>query len=113
MISEKGIYRKGILRRFETWLLIVAVVLAIVFSCAACTNADAPMREPGPQAGNVLRAYPVNVGGREVDVAEFRDASGRACVLAAYNGRIALDCSMPALQRCPPLDYEDLPERPL
>jgi hypothetical protein len=87
------------------WTLI-GVSVAIATALQACAPADdAPAREPKQQ--DVLRSFSIG----EVDVAEFRDSSGRICVLAAtvsYDGRggraVAVDCA----ELPPPLDYETL-----
>jgi hypothetical protein len=106
--------KKHFFRRFEAWILIAAVLVALTLSCSGCAQSDAPMREPSPKASSVIRTYEIESPGvDEIDLTEFRDSAGRVCVLGAWNGRLVLDCGYP---RMPPLDYEQLPElgkRPL
>jgi hypothetical protein len=98
--------RKHFLRRFEFWIVIVACLVATVLlglgGCAA--RDDLGARGARPEPSSVLRSFRV---GAYVEVTEFRDSSGRVCVLARYPlYGIALDCGRPL----PPLDYEQLPE---
>lgn len=119
MKSESGVYRKGMLRRLETWIIIVmviAIVLIILSGCAPSecsrTGSTECKQKPKPEPSPVFRRFDIG----DVNVAEFRDSAGRVCVTASYgsyDGRggraLVLDCAVPAL---PPLDYEDLPEKP-
>lgn len=98
--------------RFSTqsWIAfgLISVALATATVLTACAQPDAPERKPEPGPQNVLRRYkiPMNYSDGAATVAEFRDSSGRACVLVfGSNGRAALDCG-PA----PVLRYENLPD---
>lgn len=95
-------------RRFEAWLIIGAIFLALVISCSGCTRAE-PRHGPGnrPEPSHIVSRYSLTpeLGG-EVEVIEFRDSAGRICVATYMTYRWGtLDCGMPL----PPLNYEDLP----
>lgn len=107
------INRKRFFRRFEFWLIIVAVAIAtVLLGLGGCAPADdIPQAQPPPEPSNVLRTYSVPIRTAPVGrarIVEFRDSAGRVCVLARYND-IAISCGAPLA----PLDYENLPERPL
>jgi hypothetical protein len=103
-------------------IILFAVGSSIYFLSKYEPASDAPERKP--HVADVLRSFQTG----QVTVAEFRDSSGRICVLASTasgDGRggraVALDCAYAtdppiAIERLPPLDYEALPsyeKRPL
>lgn len=95
-------------------LVIVAMATAsacLAFAAGCARRDDAPAREP-PKPQDVLRRF--NVG--QVIVAEFRDSSGRVCVLAGTvsgDGRGGRAQSSATARPLPPLEYDALPEPPL
>lgn len=92
------------IRRFETWLIIAAVVVCLVISCSGCARSD-PMPGKSPTPSRKISEFRIPVGGNNVAVSEFRDSAGRVCVIASFDYKISLDCGSPL----PPLQYNDLP----
>ena len=101
--EPRGYRPKRFFRRFEVWMIIVAIAVSLLFALGGCAPSnDMPQREPDKQS-DVLRKFRIGW----ITVAEFRDSSGRICVLATgpSSDSVALDCA-----RLAPLDYEQLPE---
>lgn len=94
-----------IFRRFEAWLILIAVIVALALSCSGCAKVDAPERKPKPEPSSVLKTWS---WGMSTDVIEFRDSGGRICTAIRIIGTgAAIDCD-----ELRPMQYEDLPEEP-
>jgi hypothetical protein len=88
------------------FLIVGAVAIATVLLATGCAQPDAPERTP-LESSHIGQGFTLPFPGGDVYVREFRDASGRSCVLAKYSGyAIALDCGL-----APVLRYEELPEQ--
>lgn len=100
---------KRFYRRFEFWIIVIAVAIAtVLLGLSGCGRAET---KPLPGAPNNAREYALTARGETVQsmrVFEFVDSSGRLCVVVRYASRgVALDCVQLA-----PLDYERLePQR--
>lgn len=87
-------------------VLACIVSLGLGFMCGGCTQAEPAIPPKQPEPSRVIATFKVgSVWGGTVDVTEFRDSSGRVCVLAYQDKSVALSCGRPL----PPMDYEDLP----
>lgn len=100
---------KRFFRRFEFWLIVVAVAIATVLlglgGCGAAVDSVPPAE---PEASPIMRTFKLS---RFVQVVEFRDSAGRVCV-AILSGSVAASSLRPVALDCGrlALDYERLPE---
>lgn len=96
-----------LLRRFETWLIIMAVVASLVISCSGCTRAEPAAQPRTPEPSREIAHYQLRtpLDYDNAYVIEFRDSAGRVCTLVLAGRDKMLSCARPL----PPLNYEDLP----
>ncbi len=110
--SYKDLIRNRILKRFEFWLVVAAVVVATVLLGLGGCDPEKPEKPVGPPEPANTREYRLTTRFGRVEslrVLEFLDSSGRLCVAVVVGGTssqrpVGIDCTS-----LPPIAIERLP----